>query len=477
MAARCMLLVGGTAIMESRLDIAMAGDMHWLTQLLKRQPRSSGSLLRSVQFDTKGWTLAKRRRNSLEWRNADGDTLRACVDSKLPETLSGLSDHDSLRAFYREEAIRHGGGIVCAEIVQAGGIRSVKVINKYERSMYAYDGTLIIPFKNAQYTVTIHSFERGVTGERDALVTSQLVERGELEIESPAAPGEPGRIKGWFQDPYDPSYQGRAIYSMSDDDRLDALFPDHPLSKIRKCLGRIQATLVIDQAIRRDTVLVPGNTGEEEAFNQPRRLLSSPTVASLYLLFGSSLLEVGRFDDAERLFDISISELERAVGKNDPLVAKHLFLLGMAHHCQGRYQHAESALSRARSIFEQSLGQNDLHTAQATLNLARVYISLARHDEAEPLFLQALSVFNEKDASGSSAGIALNGLGLVYNARGLYVAAIPFFEQALQIFERVHGPEFTDCATALRNMALSLRHTGDDRRAEEALNRARRIKG
>lgn len=449
--------------------------MHWLTQLLKA--RASGSVLHSVQFDTKGWTLAKRRRNSLEWRNADGDTLRACVGSTLPATLSGLSDRDSLRAFYREEAIRHGGGIVCAEIVQAGGIRSVKVINKYERSMYAYEGTLIIPFKNAQYTVTIHSFERGTTGERDALVTSQLVERGELEIESGAAPGEPGRIKGWFQDPYDPSYQGRAIYSMSDDDRVDALFPNHPLSKIRKCLGQIQATLAIDQAILRDTVMVPGSTGKEEAFTQPRRLLSSPTVASLYFLFGSSLLEVGRFDDAEKLFDISISELETTVGKNDPLVAKHLFLLGLAHDCQGRYLNAEAVLSRARNIFEQSLGQDDLHTAQATLNLARVYLSLGRHDEAEPLFLQTLRVFNEKDASGSSAGIALNGLGLVRNASGLYQEAIPYFEQALQIFERVHGPDFTDCATALRNMALSLQHTGDDRRAEEALKRARRIKG
>src|ERR1700676_3291307 len=105
--------------------------MHWLTQLLKA--RASGSVLHSVQFDTKGWILAKRRRNSLEWRNADGDTLRACVDSTLPATLSGLSDRDSLRAFYREEAIRHGGGIVCAEIVQAGGIRSVKVICKQGR--------------------------------------------------------------------------------------------------------------------------------------------------------------------------------------------------------------------------------------------------------------------------------------------------------------------------------------------------------
>ena len=100
---------------------------------------------------------------------------------------------------------------------------------------------------------------------------------------------------------------------------------------------------------------------------------------------------------------------------------------------------------------------------------------LGRHHEAEPLFLHTLNVFNEKDASGSNSGVALNGLGLVQNARELYLEAIPYFERALQNFEGVHGPDFIDCATVLRNKALSLHHIGDDRKAEEALNRARRI--
>lgn len=174
------------------------------------------------------------------------------------------------------------------------------------------------------------------------------------------------------------------------------------------------------------------------------------------------------------MFGISIAELERSVGVDDPLVAKHLVLLGFAQDCRGRYPDAERAFSRARSIFQQNLG-HDLNTAQATLNLARLYVSLGRHDEAEPLFWQALGIFNEKDLSGSNAGIALNGLGLVRKARGLHLEAISYFEQALENFERVHGPAFTDCATVLRNMALSLLQIGDGRKAKEALNRAKQI--
>lgn len=455
--------------------------MYWLTQLLKRKSRASGSLLDAVRFDTGGWTLAKRSHDSLAWRNADGDTLCACLQNRLIGTQTGLSDLDSLRAFYREEAIREGGGIICAEIVRVGEIRSVKVIKKYERRpAYAYKAILIIPFKNTQCAVTIDSIERGVTGERDALVTSQLAARGELKFEFDAGSGEPRKIKGWFQDPYDSDYPGSAIYSMSDDDRLDALFPRHPLSKIRKCLGRILDTLVIDYGILKDTALARDEAEEQErreTSSQARRLLSSGTVGSLYILFGLSLLEAGKFDEAERLLAVSISELERATEVNDFEVAQHLLFLGLAYDSQGKYLDAESVLSRARSIFEQCLGDEDLNTAQATLNLARVFVSLGKHSEAEPLFLQALRVFNEKDASGSNAAVALNGLGLVRNARGLYREAIACFDQALGIFQKVHGPEFADCATVLRNMAVSLRHTGDDQRAEEALNRARQING
>jgi hypothetical protein len=145
----------------------------------------------------------------------------------LPQAFgsyTGVADLDSLRALYRQEAAQRGGGIVCVEIVQAEGVQSVKVINKYERRpAYAYEGRLIIPFRNAEYTITMDSVERGVTGERDAVVTAALAQGGQLEIEIPE-PSEEGRIKGWFQDPYDASYQGAAIYSMSDDDRVDVSF-------------------------------------------------------------------------------------------------------------------------------------------------------------------------------------------------------------------------------------------------------------
>jgi tetratricopeptide (TPR) repeat protein len=218
-----------------------------------------------------------------------------------------------------------------------------------------------------------------------------LAERGKLEIEKADEPGEPGRIKGWFQDPYDPSYQGRALYSMSDDERLDALFLDHPLSKIRSRLTQMQNTFASDPVDFTDSLQEP-STREAQGTERARYLLSPGTVVTLYL-------SVGMFDRAERQIEEWIEEVERTAGLNQLEVARPLVLLGLARDCQGKQVDAEPVLSRARTIFEATLGEDHPDTAQAVNNLARVYVSLGRHAEAEPLFLQALRVFEAKEGA------------------------------------------------------------------------------
>jgi len=287
-----------------------------------------------------------------------------------------------------------------------------------------------------------------------------------IENVEEAEGGKP--IKGWFQDPYDPSYPGRALYSMSDDDRLDALFPYHPLSKIRAFLTRVQNTLVIDQAFSGDLVQVPA-VPDAEGSPGPRHLLSHTTVGSLYLV-------TERFDQAEKVLADSITEIEHASGVNHLDLARTLFLLGMARDAQGKQVDAEPVLSRAWSIFKANLGDDHTETAQAALNLARMHVVLGRYDDAEPLLQQALRFFEENARPGSNVGVALNALGMVRNARGLYTQAIPMFKRALAIIEKEHGAEFHDCADVLWNIALPLRKTGDDRSADEALERARRIR-
>jgi hypothetical protein len=65
--------------------------MDWLAWLLKRESRK-GEIpsVRSIQFDASGWTPTKTGNGSLEWRNSDGDTLRAGFCHKLSDLTLAL---------------------------------------------------------------------------------------------------------------------------------------------------------------------------------------------------------------------------------------------------------------------------------------------------------------------------------------------------------------------------------------------------
>jgi tetratricopeptide (TPR) repeat protein len=441
--------------------------MNWWTDRQRRK-----SLLDAVRFDTTCWLLEKKKHNAVEWSNGYGDTLRATTRSVVPGTGASLHDLRSLREFYRKEARRVGGGIVCVDLVSAGGLRSVMVIQKHQGHIeYHYKGSLIIPVANCEYRLSIESQEREVIGRRDASLAGHLIQRGELKLEVPSTTQAHGKVVGWFQDPYDPGDAGIATNAMSDDDRLDYFFPDHPLSKVRKYLKEIQSTLIVETTLDRDSL-----TGEhpalEESGSGPRRLISSSAVASLYMAHGERLAETKQYAEAARTYEIGIRELQLDGGRDRLLNAELLLNAGIAYNCLRQYADAETALSLARRVFEQVYGHDDTYTASAAMNLALVCISQDRHDEAEPLLTQASRVFLEKDQQGINAAIAINGLGLVLDNRGHYVEAIAKFKHALEIFERVKGAGFACCGTALTNMSLSFRKMGDEKSAEESLHEA-----
>jgi tetratricopeptide (TPR) repeat protein len=428
--------------------------------------------LKSVTFDTAGWVSTNAWnpwRRSLEWKNAHGDTLRADVAARADVPLRA-SDLAVAREFYRREAVQYEGGIVSVEAVDAGGVRSLEVLDKRRRGLgYAYRGVLAIPMGRAGFTLTTDAIEHGTTGVREAVVTAHLFERGDLKIE--AGPDGKKVVKGWFQDPYDADYQGNVLHCLADDERLDALFPDHPLSRTRAYLKRIRKSVAIDASVAGDDAPA-ATTSEAGDAARVRTPLSAAAIASLYLV-------AQRFERAAELLAASVAEMETTGGKADD-VAQQLLLLGLAYDCLGRPREAEGPLSRSRDLFTATLGPDHPGTAQAVTNLARIYLHLGRHAEAEPLFVQALKVFERQDSPGTTPGVALNGLGLVHNARGLHAQAIPYFERALEnfeAFEKASGGKVPDCADVLRNMAVALRETGDEKRALDALQRAGRIAG
>jgi hypothetical protein len=76
--------------------------------------------------------------------------------------------------------------------------------------------------------------ERGTTGVREAGVTAELMKAGKLTPQNFES--------SWASDPYDASYHGvdrSVLRFISDDERYDERFPEHPLSKVRRVLAAL----------------------------------------------------------------------------------------------------------------------------------------------------------------------------------------------------------------------------------------------
>ena len=218
--------------------------MSWMQRLLGNESAvstaSTAPGVRSIRFDTTGWKEKQASNDAVQWRNADGDVLRAQLAAHPAPFLYDSSDLGSLREHYRREAAASQGAIVSVETVSVQGVPCVEVIKKFERlPAYAYEGVLAIGFEAARCSLTIESINQGTTGVREATVTAHLWERGELEIGEETGP-EQAKVKGWFVDPYLEDYQGPVLCSLSDDERLDPLFPQHPLSKVRVVLQQLE---------------------------------------------------------------------------------------------------------------------------------------------------------------------------------------------------------------------------------------------
>ena len=152
----------------------------------------------------------------------------------LEADLPSLSDEDAVRRYCRKHAEGMEAGLVEATTTTSLKGPAIKLIfKKLQKPAFKFTGQLITPLPNAECIWTIVAREQGTTGIREALITSDLMKKGKLTLESYKA--------SWAQDPYDSSYCGvdrSTLRYMSDDEAYDHLFPQHPLSKVRRELYR-----------------------------------------------------------------------------------------------------------------------------------------------------------------------------------------------------------------------------------------------
>ncbi|CAB3803859.1 hypothetical protein [Paraburkholderia caffeinilytica] len=200
----------------------------------------------SRQFELPAqWALQQEDEHVAVFRNAVGDVLTINFFMAVPDIGAPIDDVDALRAFYRRTTEAAGLALVETELAQLTALSAVRTLFKARMDQirgFAFVGSYTLPFADRSYVIKVQSVEQGVTGMREAAI---MVLMGPPEIDEVT-----GELIGWAQDPYDPGYRAEFMRNQADDQKFDAQFPDHPLSKVRRYLAELESGVRVDPAIR-----------------------------------------------------------------------------------------------------------------------------------------------------------------------------------------------------------------------------------
>jgi len=229
-----LLALGGLLFVGNRLGwFAPSANEEDAAPDVPPDPR----LVERIRFNSDGLRFVGRQNGKWYWQDAGG--LRLVLGSCNGSLGPVESDPDVVS--YCRELIDFNSSLVEARPLESTTVRGIVCVMKGDRRPgYVYAGRLHVLLEHQTVIFFLVADEQGHTGVREAVVTTEALRAGVIEIDAGA-----GKVKHWFKDRYDPKFDARTIRSIADDESYDVRFPDHPLARIRGFLRQIEASLTI----------------------------------------------------------------------------------------------------------------------------------------------------------------------------------------------------------------------------------------
>jgi len=175
-----------------------------------------------------------------------------------------------------------------------------------------------------------------------------------------------------------------------------------------------------------------------------------PSVALVLDNLASSLLAMGRIEEARADYQRALAIAQKELGEKHPEVARAHNNLGVALRHLGRYEEARAQHERALAIYEQTLGPDHPDVAQALKSLGVVLYRQRHFRDALAMHQRALAIQEKALGPESSlVGASLEEAAFVMLELHQYADALARFSRALAIFEKAYGREHIYLATSL----------------------------
>ena len=212
-----------------------------------------------ISFNATGWfEQPKAQPPRLRvWHNQSRDGIGLYYFNIPPSIPAPLEDIDRLRHHQRLE-FGNTAGLIELNVILLDGVPAFRQIIKIPQTPtgITYLGGYTIPRRDFSFALRIQCQEYGTTGIREAFVMARLLETGQLSLSQVKADGAASMNEtNWASDPYDPSFKGAILRNLAEDEQYDALFPDHPLSRLRHYINQLEPTIRIADEVKKSAPL------------------------------------------------------------------------------------------------------------------------------------------------------------------------------------------------------------------------------
>jgi hypothetical protein len=203
------------------------------------EPDQNEAFLRSVRLPLRHWHELERTARSVSWNNASNQfrTLELIAGNSGFPAINQVS-LSQYRRVMRQNALEKNHGIVAVELSNVNNFAALTTITKYpleHQRGFGYHGWICVPLPtctlNLYSTVHEHSLTKVRMTEKRETAILRLIDQ-DFSAKPNLNPGT--------RDPYDSEFDEVALYHPTDEVNFDLLFPNHPLSLIRKDLRTLE---------------------------------------------------------------------------------------------------------------------------------------------------------------------------------------------------------------------------------------------
>jgi tetratricopeptide (TPR) repeat protein len=220
--------------------------------------------------------------------------------------------------------------------------------------------------------------------------------------------------------------------------------------------NRVTARELLDKASRE----IEGELKEEPAVQ-----------GTLLYAMSNAYAGLGLYPRALELSDRALARLRAATPVDEVAIGKALAQSGVLHRHLGEHEKAGPLYLEALATLERALGPDHPEVGKARDNYGVFLQETAKYAEAEAEHKRALAILERADPRSRDVATALTNLANVYNTVGKYDAAESLQRRALEIQERLLGPDHPEVAFSLNALATLSYNLERYEKAEELFRR------